>query len=62
MHKRGEGDPSPDDPRFLAEVVCEHGNLVVDTNKRRRISIEVGYTCTTLETDTETLSGLSNIA
>lgn len=35
MHKTGDGtDPSPDDPQYQDDVICEHGALAPDEMRR----------------------------
>lgn len=43
MHVLYKNDPPPDSEGF--DVKCEHGNLGLNTNSRRRISCEVKTRC-----------------
>ncbi|KAG5647280.1 hypothetical protein DXG03_000816 [Asterophora parasitica] len=40
MHVESEFDPAPDSEDFASDVLCEHGNLSINTLSRRRISAE----------------------
>lgn len=41
MHISGRSDPPPDAGDFSGHVKCEHGCLALNTNARRRVSVEV---------------------
>ena len=55
-----QGDPPPDDPEFKAHVLCEHSNLTINANNRRRISFRVSHLKCPPGTDAEAMQSVCN--